>query len=213
MRELTLVFQHADFYALNKPAGAPMHANDSEISVVHQLAEQLNEPLWPVHRLDTPTSGVLLVARSAQAAATLSVLFAAHEIQKTYLAIAAGKPKKKQGWVIGDMVKARRGDWRLSHSKTNPARTQFTSTAIATGYRLYQLSPQTGRTHQLRVALKSLGVPIVGDTRYGGEENNHLHLHAWRLTFTYAQQSINIAAPIPDYALFNNPATKAALAK
>lgn len=213
MRELTLVFQHADFYALNKPAGAPMHANDNEISVVHQLADQLNEPLWPVHRLDTPTSGVLLVARSAPAAAALSELFAERKMQKTYLAIAAGKPKKKQGWVIGDMTKARRGDWRLTHSKTNPARTHFTSDAIATGYRLYHLYPQTGRTHQLRVALKSLGVPIVGDSRYGGESNAHLHLHAWRLAFAYAQQQFLIEAPVPDYGLFADPATKAVLAK
>lgn len=213
MRELTLVFQHADFYALNKPAGAPMHANDSEASVVHQLAEQLHEPLWPVHRLDTPTSGLLLVARNAAAAATLSQLFAKRQISKTYLAIAAGKPKKKQGWIIGDMEKARRGNWRLAHSKMNPAKTHFTSTAIATGYRLYHLQPQTGRTHQLRVALKSIGVPIVGDTRYGGEANAHLHLHAWQLSFDYGGESFNLTAPLPDYVLFNDPATKAALAK
>lgn len=212
MRELTLVFQHADFYALNKPAGAPMHANDNEISVVHQLAQQLDEQLWPVHRLDTPTSGLLLVARSAAAAAALSQLFAERHIAKTYLAIAAGKPKKKQGWVIGDMEKARRGNWRLSHGKLNPARTQFSSTAIATGYRLYELHPQTGRTHQLRVAMKSLGVPIVGDSRYGGEAHDYLHLHAWRLAFSYANESFNLFAPIPNYGWFTDPATKAALA-
>ncbi|WP_258808188.1 TIGR01621 family pseudouridine synthase [Pseudidiomarina sp. CB1] len=213
MRELTLVFQHADFYALNKPAGAPMHANDNEASVVHQLAEQLGEQLWPVHRLDTPTSGVLLIARNANAAAALSQLFADRAITKTYLAIAAGKPKKKQGWVVGDMVKARRGSWRLTHSKVNPARTQFSSEAIATGYRLYHLHPQTGRTHQLRVALKSLGAPIVGDARYGGEANTYLHLHAWQLAFTYAHEAFAITAPVPNYGLFTDPATKAALAK
>ncbi|RUO48205.1 TIGR01621 family pseudouridine synthase [Pseudidiomarina aquimaris] len=213
MRELTLVFQHADFYALNKPAGAPMHANEHEISVVHQLAQQLDEQLWPAHRLDTPTSGLLLVARNAAAAAALSQLFAERQINKTYLAIAAGKPKKKQGWVIGDMEKARRGNWRLCHSKLNPARTQFTSTAIATGYRLYELHPQTGRTHQLRVAMKSLGVPIVGDSRYGGEAHEYLHLHAWRLAFSYAGENFSLTAPVPDYGLFADVATKAVLAK
>ncbi|RUO63597.1 TIGR01621 family pseudouridine synthase [Pseudidiomarina insulisalsae] len=212
MRELTLVFQHADFYALNKPAGAPMHANEHEPSVIHQLAAQLDETLWPVHRLDTPTSGVLLVARNAQAAAALSQLFAERAMRKSYLALAAGKPKKKQGWVVGDMDKVRRGNWRLLHSKNNPARTYFTSTAIATGYRLYQLQPHTGRTHQLRVALKSLGVPIVGDSRYGGEAHPNLHLHAWQLAFTYAGETFQISAPLPDYPLFNHAATKAALA-
>ena len=202
MRALTLVFQHRDFYALNKPAGAPMHANDEQSSVVHQLAAQLDEQLWPVHRLDTPTSGVLLVARSQAAAAKLSQLFAEHAMHKTYLAVAAGKPKKKQGWIIGDMDKVRRGNWRLLHSKENPARTYFTSTALQPGYRLYRLQPQTGRTHQLRVALKSLGVPIVGDTRYGGEANAHLHLHAWQLAFNYDDEAIVMTAPLPDYGLF-----------
>lgn len=212
MRELTLVFQHPDFYVLNKPAGAPMHANEQESSVVHQLAEQLQERLWPVHRLDTPTSGALLVARNAAAAATLSQMFAERTIAKTYLAIAAGKPKKKQGWVIGDMEKARRGNWRLCHSKENPARTQFSSHAIATGYRLYLLKPTTGRTHQLRVALKSLGAPIVGDQRYGGEAHANLHLHAWQLQFEYHGERIDVSAPPPNYPLFEAPTTKALLA-
>ena len=62
MRALSIAFHHADFYLLNKPAGAPMHANDVELSVVHQLAAQTGETLYPVHRLDTPTSGALLIA-------------------------------------------------------------------------------------------------------------------------------------------------------
>lgn len=212
MRELTLVFQHPDFYVLNKPAGAPMHANDHEPSIVHQLADQLGERLWPVHRLDTPTSGALLVARNAAAAKALSQQFAERSIAKTYLAIAAGKPKKKQGWIIGDMEKARRGNWRLSHHKENPARTQFVSHTIAPSYRLYLLKPTTGRTHQLRVALKSLGVPIVGDQRYGGEPHANLHLHAWKLAFTYQGETIAVVAPPPDYPLFVAATTKAVLA-
>ncbi|MDN7126013.1 TIGR01621 family pseudouridine synthase [Pseudidiomarina sp. 1APR75-33.1] len=212
MRELTLVFQHTDFYVMDKPAGAPMHANAQEPSVVHQLAEQLQEQLWPVHRLDTPTSGALLVARNAAAAAELSQLFAEREISKTYLAIAAGRPKKKQGWVVGDMDKARRGSWRLLHSTTNPARTYFSSQSLLPGYRYYTLHPSTGKTHQLRVALKSLGVPIVGDQRYGGEANPHLHLHAWQLAFAFRGEKIIAKAPLPSYGLFAELATKDALA-
>ncbi|MFC0445586.1 TIGR01621 family pseudouridine synthase [Pseudidiomarina halophila] len=212
MRELTLVFQHTDFYVLNKPAGAPMHANTEELSVVHQLAHQLQEELWPVHRLDTPTSGALLVARNAAAAAELSQLFADRQMNKTYLAIAAGKPKKKQGWVIGDMAKSRRGGWRLLHSKKNPARTYFSSESLCPGYRYYRLEPGTGKTHQLRVALKSLGVPIVGDHRYGGEPHAYLHLHAWQLAFSYQGAQIHATAPLPEYGLFVELATKDALA-
>lgn len=208
MRELSIVFRHRDFYVLNKPAGAPMHANANEISVVHQLAQQVGEPLWPVHRLDTPTSGALLVARSQPAAAALSQLFADHNIQKFYVAISAGKPKKKQGAITGDMSKARRGDWRLLHSQENPARTRFVSQSLKPGYRYYVLKPLTGRTHQLRVALKSLGTPICGDQRYGGEPAQHLHLHAWKLQFVHASEAFDVTVPWPNYEHFADlPAT------
>lgn len=202
MRELSIVFRHPDFYVLDKPAGAPMHANDNELSVVHQLSKQLGEPLWPVHRLDTPTSGALLVARHHDAAAALSGLFAHREMQKYYLAISAGKPKKKQGLISGDMQKVRRGNWRLLHSQENPAQTRFISHSLKPGYRFYVLKPITGRTHQLRVALKSLGVPICGDERYGGEVAEHLHLHAWKLQFHYAGETFNITVPWPSYEHF-----------
>ncbi|HET8816000.1 MAG TPA: TIGR01621 family pseudouridine synthase [Pseudidiomarina sp.] len=202
MRELSLVFRHPDFYILNKPAGAPMHANDHEAGIVTQLAERLQETLYPVHRLDTPTSGVLLVARSSAAAAALSGLFAHRAIEKIYIAIAAGKPSKKQGLIKGDMDKVRRGNWRLLHTQKNPAVTRFFSYSLKPGYRYYLLHPQTGKTHQLRVALKSIGAPICGDTRYGGEPAEHLHLHAWQVEFNYADQHFCVQAPIPHYGLF-----------
>lgn len=204
MRELTLVFHHPEFYVLNKPAGAPMHANDDELSVVHQLSAQLKEPLWPVHRLDTPTSGALLVARNQAAAAALSGFFADHAIHKTYVAVCAGKPKKKQGLIRGDMQKVRRGNWRLLHSLENPAQTRFVSYSLKPGYRYYVLQPITGRTHQLRVALRSIGVPICGDKRYGGEPAEYLHLHAWRLQFRYANTTFDIKVPWPHYEHFGD---------
>lgn len=203
MRELSLVFRHPDFYVLNKPAGAPMHANAVELGIVTQLAEQLQETLYPVHRLDTPTSGALLIARSSLAAAALSGLFAQRVIKKTYLAIAAGKPRKKQGLIRGDMDKVRRGNWRLLHTQVNPAVTRFFSFSLKPGYRYYVLHPETGKTHQLRVALKSIGTPICGDTRYGGEVAAHLHLHAWKLEFSYAGDTFQIEAPVPTYEHFN----------
>lgn len=202
MRALTIAFHHADFYLLDKPAGAPMHANEQELSVVHQLAAQTGETLYPVHRLDTPTSGALLIARNQAAAAALSQLFEQRQISKTYVAIAAGKPSKKQGLISGDMDKVRRGNWRLLHSQINPAQTRFVSHSLKPGYRYYVLQPLTGRTHQLRVALKSLGAPIVGDQRYGGEPHEYLHLHAWKLSFRYAGEPFDLTVALPDYGLF-----------
>lgn len=202
MRALSIAFHHADFYLLNKPAGAPMHANQHELSVVHQLAAQTGETLYPVHRLDTPTSGALLIARNKAAAAALSQLFEQRQITKQYIAIAAGKPSKKQGLISGDMDNVRRGNWRLLRSQNNPAQTRFTSHSLKPGYRYYLLQPLTGRTHQLRVALRSLGTPIVGDQRYGGERHDYLHLHAWQLEFSYHGENFALSVPIPGYGLF-----------
>jgi len=78
---------------------------------------------------------------------------------------------------------ARNGSWKLLRSVENPAVTQFFSFGLTPGLRLYLLKPHTGKTHQLRVALKSLGVPLLGDTRYGADKSDRAYLHAWQLAF------------------------------
>ncbi len=203
-----IVFEHEHWLAIDKPAGVSFHSEQAnttgELGVIEQLRSQLNtRDLWPVHRLDKLTSGLLLVAKSKAAAAQLSAMFAEHQVQKYYLAIAAQKPKKKQGWVIGDMALARRGAHKLLPTRTNPAITQFFSVAWGKGQRLCLLKPHTGKTHQLRVALKSLGAPIVGDTLYGGTLNTankpdetvadtRMYLHAYALDFVYDQQHFQL---------------------
>lgn len=149
------------------------------------IIRQLDGRIYPVHRLDKPTSGLLIFARAAASAAQLSSLFASNEIQKTYIALSDKKPKKKQGAIVGDMVKSRRSTWKLLKSKDKPARTSFVSINLAPNLRLFTLSPKTGRTHQLRVAMKSLGAAILGDTLYGGVQapDLPLFLHAASLEF------------------------------
>lgn len=93
------------------------------------------------------------------------------------------------------MTKARRGAWKLTRSMRNPAITQFSSKNIG-AYRLFILHPKTGKTHQLHVALKSLGSPILGDTRYGGTQAPRLFLHASEIAFTYQGEHFCITAPI-----------------
>lgn len=167
-------------------------ASLGEMGLLNQLKAVLAEPdLALCHRLDKVTSGLLLLARTPQANQQLSMQFQARETQKYYLAIAKGKPSKKQGLVVGDMQKVRRGSWRLLRSQTNPAVTQFFSVALGEGYRLYLLKPLTGKTHQLRVVMKSLGCPIVGDERYGGEQADRTYLHAYALQFNWSQQVIS----------------------
>ncbi|EHK91162.1 TIGR01621 family pseudouridine synthase [Aggregatibacter actinomycetemcomitans] len=195
-----IVFQHPDFIVINKPTGISVHKDDADIGLTRLVAQQLGVPqVWLVHRLDKVTSGLLMLALNEQAAVTLSQKFAHHQIQKTYLALATHNPKKKQGRISGDMQKARRGAWKLTQSKENPAVTDFVSHSLAPNLRLFILRPKTGKTHQLRVAMKSLGSPILGDALYGGDSAERAYLHAYQLSFDYFGQAVQIkGAPLKD---------------
>ncbi|MGF7452291.1 TIGR01621 family pseudouridine synthase [Pasteurella bettyae] len=188
MQEFKIIHKHPDFIIIDKPNEVSVHKDNEEVGLVQKLAKQLNVPkLWLVHRLDKVTSGLLILALNEYAASELSQLFAKHQIRKTYLALSTQKPKKKQGLIIGDLEKARRGAWKLCQSKNNPAITRFESVSCEANLRLFILKPQTGKTHQLRVAMKSLGSPILGDELYGGNllKADRTYLHAFQLEFTY----------------------------
>lgn len=128
----------------------------------------------------------MLFALNRDSAAALSAQFAEKTMRKTYLALGTHKPAKKQGWVKGGMARSRRGTWKLTRDEDNFAVTRFSSQSLKSGLRLFVLQPFTGKTHQLRVAMKSIGSPILGDTLYGGDEAGHLFLHAWRLVLIIA---------------------------
>jgi len=192
MNNLQIVFQHSDFLIVNKPENLSFHNDKEEIGCFNQLKNQLEIDLWPVHRLDKMTSGLLIVAKSKIAATQIGQMFEQREINKTYLAISDKKPKKKQGTITGDMKKSRSGSWKLCHSKTNPAVTSFKSQSIQAGIRLFKITPKTGKTHQIRVALKSLGSPILGDNRYGGSNADRGYLHAFKLMFDWNGQPIDV---------------------
>lgn len=152
-----------------------------------------------VDRLDEVTSGMMLLARSHETAQKLSVAFAEGRVSKCYIALSDRKPKKKQGTIRGDMTKGRRGSWKLLHSTEDPAVTKFTSFGvpdIRPGLRVFIVRPLTGRTHQIRVAMKSVGSPILGDVRYAdkvaAEQEDRTYLHAAAVTFTLEGQTIHI---------------------
>ena len=183
-----IVSHQDDFIIINKAANVHFHSQDGTAGVVAQVETDLGIKLFAVHRLDTPTSGLLILAKTSAAANRFTQLFTAHQVQKYYLAIAMGKPKKKQGWIIGDMAKSRRSMYKLLRSKENPAITHFFSHSIGSGIRAYLLKPFSGKTHQLRVALASIGVPILGDNLYGKQTSDRCYLHAYQLSFCYLGQ-------------------------
>ncbi|WP_432473117.1 TIGR01621 family pseudouridine synthase [Amphritea sp. HPY] len=182
-----VIDQTSDFLVIDKSPGISMHKDQQEQGLVMLVQQALGiEQLYPVHRLDKMTSGLLVLAKHAAAASELSKLFQQREVSKFYLAISDKKPGKKQGLVRGDMVKARRGSWKLSKACENPALTQFFSHSLGGGLRLFLLKPHTGKTHQIRVAMKSVGAAIVGDERYHEvteEVVDRGYLHAYSLSF------------------------------
>ncbi|WP_441004417.1 TIGR01621 family pseudouridine synthase [Pseudocolwellia agarivorans] len=201
-----IIDDQPDFIIVNKPENTNFHdEGDMGAGFFNTVKDQLAQAnskaktneLYPVHRLDKMTSGLLIFAKNSETAAAFQQLFEQHSIQKYYLAISDKKPKKKQGLIKGDMAKSRRSAWKLLRTQANPAISQFMSYSIENGKRLYLVKPHSGKTHQIRVALSSIGSPIIGDALYGGTMNESLlhddasikpidrgYLHAYALQFT-----------------------------
>jgi tRNA pseudouridine32 synthase/23S rRNA pseudouridine746 synthase len=196
LASIEVLFDHPDFVVVNKPGNISVQNESHQSGILPVLCQQLKvEQLWLVHRLDKVTSGILILAKQPQAAAVFGKLFEQKNIEKYYLAISAKKPKKKQGAIKGGMKKVRDGKWMLDSSDTAVAISQFFSVSISVGLRLFLIKPLTGKTHQIRVALKSLGSPILGDELYKGESSDRTYLHAYCIRFTYQEQSICIICP------------------
>lgn len=187
-----IITQTDDFVVVAKSAGVNFHDEDQPGSgLFSQVKLQIEKQffvteLYPIHRLDKMTSGLILFAKNLNSAQVFGELFATHKVEKYYLAISDKKPTKKQGLIKGDMAKSRRGMFKLLRSVSNPAITQFFSYVIANKQRLYLLKPHSGKTHQLRVALASIGSPIIGDPLYNTNsiaDRGYLHAYALRFSF------------------------------
>jgi len=200
---INIIDDQPDFIIVNKPANANFH-DEGELGLgfFNAVNQQFNSKnntqnnnsknklttLYPVHRLDKMTSGLLIFAKNKTAATQFQQLFEQHKVQKFYLAISDKKPKKKQGLIKGDMAKSRRSTWKLLRTQINPAISQFMSYSVNNGLRLYVVKPHSGKTHQIRVALSSVGSPIIGDALYSPniatETYDRGYLHAYALQFT-----------------------------
>ncbi|WP_298693090.1 TIGR01621 family pseudouridine synthase [uncultured Sulfuricurvum sp.] len=195
---MIIVHDHLSFIIAHKSAGVNFHSEE-EAGFVVQVSQQLGIPLFPVHRLDKMTSGLVILAKTSETAAQFGKMFEAREVEKYYLAISMRKPKKKMGWIKGDMASARRGDYKLLVTMENPAITQFISCALRTHERFFLIKPHTGKTHQIRVALKSLGSPIAGDERYAqadeARKEERGYLHAYALRFRLNDETFEFVVP------------------
>ena len=204
---IKIIFQNKDFIALNKPVGLAVHAgvNTSEKTLVDFLLEKFPEiksvgddpEVRPgiVHRLDKETSGVMVVARNQKTFEFLKDLFKNRNIEKKYLALIHGKLKEKEGQVEGEMGRSKK-DFRkqaLVRGKISVRKERYSLTFYKVKkelekYSLLEVSPKTGRMHQIRVHLHSIGHPILGDKKYTFKEYKNIDaprmfLHAASISF------------------------------
>ncbi len=211
-----LVAQTPAFVVINKASGVSVHRDQQACGLVTQVERDLGCKLWLVHRLDRITSGLMVLARSSADCARLAGLFRERQVSKFYLALSDRKPTKKQGQVIGDMARGRRGSWKLLRSRDNPAITEFYSCSGGSGVRVLLCKPFSGQTHQIRVALKSIGAPIIGDPIYHEAVTpapDRGYLHAWQLLFELDGQRYHFSALPGQGELFRRPEVLAALAQ
>jgi 23S rRNA pseudouridine1911/1915/1917 synthase len=226
-RHFGILAEDEHFLAIDKPAGLPMHTTAKfwKNTLVALLRERYpTEHLQICHRIDRETSGVLLIARTAQAASYLKKAFAQRRVKKTYLALVLGVPAQTGGTIDAPM--------RLLDTRTHikmgvepdglPAVTHYSVRTAFAQHALVEAFPETGRQHQIRVHLAHLGHPIVGDKLYGkGGEPAFMSycdggltqellelfdglprhaLHAARLIFPHpvTEQPITVECPLPE---------------
>ena len=206
--QLDILYRDDDYIAINKPSGLLVHRSPIDPHetrfAVQMLREQIDQYVYPVHRLDKPTSGILVFALNKQALRLLSQQFSSQQVKKTYLAIVRGF--MPESGCIDHPVKAHTDDFIKSSTKISNAQTAYQCLAQTeipvnidrypmSRFSLVKLMPTTGRRHQLRYHMKHCAHPIIGDAKYGKGnynryfkhyfDNNRLLLAATSLTFSH----------------------------
>lgn len=184
--------------------------------VKEYIKDKYNKPgevfLGVVHRLDRPTTGIVVFARTSKALVRLNELFKNRETQKTYWAIVKNKPLKSEDKLVHFMKRNEKNNTSKAHSK------EVTDSKIASldykiikelnNYFALEINLHTGRHHQIRAQLSAIGSPIKGDLKYGFDRSNPdggIHLHARKLVFIHpvSKENIIIVAPVPNDVIWN----------
>jgi len=207
-----ILFEDKWLIAVNKPSGLPSqaslnflqdHAYGAVLCLLRERKFQTSPQLFLMHRLDMDTSGVLLMSKKSSANKGLQNLFEKKQIQKTYWAISAGDgPELKNvqshlGRKPDSNHKFKFGSFEKGHPGTKFAETDFKLLKANGAHKLYEVSPQTGRSHQIRVHMAEANLPILGDPFYQGAQAPRLALHAKSLGFKHpmTDEDILIQAP------------------
>jgi 23S rRNA pseudouridine1911/1915/1917 synthase len=207
-----VVYEDEHLLVVDKPSGLTMHPGAGVRSGT--LAAQLlslgarggDDPDRPgiVHRLDRDTSGLLVASRTEDAHAALQKAIRRREIERRYLALVRGRPRSRSGRIEAAIGRDRRDPTRRSLDTDEPreAGTHFEARELLAEHALLEVRLETGRTHQIRVHLQAIGLPVAGDPLYGGRGDLGLgrqFLHAHRLRFRHpvTGDEIDVESPLP----------------
>jgi 23S rRNA pseudouridine1911/1915/1917 synthase len=206
---IPILYEDAAVLAVNKPVGLVVHpgSGTKETTLVEALLAgrdlpASDDPVRPgiVHRLDKETSGVLVVAKTPEALASLRQQFAARTVTKLYLAQVDGALDEEEGRIDAPIGRDPAAPRRMSiQAGGRAAQTVFRVIAREQGHTFLLVRPLTGRTHQVRVHFRYIGHPVLGDEIYGGPSASRLALHAWRLTIAHplSGEAMTFEAPPP----------------
>lgn len=220
-KPLQVLYEDNHIIAVNKRPSDIVQGDktgDTPLSdfVKQYVKEKYNKPgevfIGTVHRIDRPVSGIVLFARTSKALARLNQMFQTKEIRKTYWAVVKNKPPKPSGKLIHYLKKneAKNMSKAYAAETSGALRSELDYELIASSdnYHLLQITPHTGRHHQIRVQLAGMGSPIKGDLKYGFDRSNKdgsIHLHARKIEFIHPvkKEPVVIVAPPPDEVLWN----------
>ena len=222
VNEMTVLYEDNHIIAVNKTCNEIVQGDktgDTPLSetVKAYIKQKYNKPgevfLGVTHRLDRPTSGVVLFARTSKALTRLNEMFKSHEqIRKTYWAIVQGTPKvpeaRLENWLVRNEAQNKSYIAKPGAKEAKQAVLSYKTLVRGDYYTLLEVNLETGRHHQIRCQLAAIGCPVKGDLKYGAKRSNPdggICLHARRIEFVHpvSKQEICITAPVPDDALWH----------